>query len=257
MDLREIPNQLARRHPWEVARARFFTGIAIADANLESGPAWAVLDAGAGDGFVAAGLVSRLPSGSQIVCFDEHYTDADLARFQPDALPGMRFSRDRPARRFDLVLLLDVLEHVEDDVGFLTRLVSENLAAGGRVLISVPAWPSLYTEHDRALLHHRRYTPATCRALIASAGLDVIRDGGLFHALLPVRAVSALREAVGRRIGRTPRVQAHVGHWDGGPLLSAIVERALFADNALSRRLARLGIALPGLSFWALCRAKA
>jgi SAM-dependent methyltransferase len=256
MDLREIPEQLGRRHPWEVARARFFSQT-LTETLTEAGSGQqprAVLDVGAGDGYLSAEVLARLPVGSEVVCVDEHYTDADLGRLGAGAARGMKFSRTVPERRFDIVLLLDVLEHVEDDVGFLRRLVIDNLAPDGVALVSVPAWPSLYTEHDRALRHHRRYTPAACRALLAAAELDVLRSGGLFHALLPIRALAAAREAVARRLGRPARAPGDLGEWRRGALFSALVERALRADNALSRRLAEVGLALPGLSFWALAR---
>ncbi len=250
MDLREIPAQLGRRHPWEVARARFFSQT-LGDDRSGRQPR-ALLDVGAGDGYLSKEVLARFPAGSEMVCVDEHYTDPDLDRLGGGAARGMRFSRVVPARRFDVVLLLDVLEHVEDDVGFLRRLVADNLAPDGVALVSVPAWPSLYTEHDRALRHHRRYRPAACRALLAAAELDVLRSGGLFHALLPVRALAAAREAVGRRLGWPARPPANLGEWRRGPLFSAVVERALRVDNAVSRRLADVGVPLPGLSFWAL-----
>lgn len=256
MDLREIPLRAGRRHPWEVTRARFFCS-ALLEAGTGGAPR-TVLDAGAGDGYVATQLADRLPPGSEVVCFDGHYSEDDLARLATGAVPGVSYTRKPPARRFDAVLLLDVLEHVAGDASFLTSVVANNLEPGpdARVLISVPAWPSLYTEHDRALLHYRRYTHEACRALITSAGLEVIRGGGLFHSLLPLRALGALGEAALRGLGRTPTAPQLLGEWKRGAILSAVVERALAADNAVSRQLARAGIALPGLSYWALCKAR-
>jgi hypothetical protein len=239
-----------------VTRARFFCSTLLEDGF--GGAARTVLEAGAGDGFVSMELAVRLPAGSELICFDRHYTSEDLARLAATAVPGVTYTRERPVHRFDAVLLLDVLEHVEDDVAFLSAMVSENLARGtaGRVLISVPAWPALYTEHDRALLHHRRYTPTACRALITAAGLEVIRGGGLFHGLLPIRALGAVREAALRRLGRAPGPPKLLGEWKAGGLVSAIVEGALAADTAISRQLARAGISLPGLSYWALCKTR-
>ncbi len=55
--------------------------------------------------------------------------------------------------------MLDVIEHVEDDVGFVRDVVDGSLAPGGWVLVSVPAYQSLFSSHDRALKHFRRYAP--------------------------------------------------------------------------------------------------
>jgi len=57
----------------------------------------------------------------------------------------------------DLILLMDVLEHIEDDEFFLRRLL-ENAATGAKVLITVPAIQCFYSEWDKVLGHYRRYT---------------------------------------------------------------------------------------------------
>ena len=59
--------------------------------------------------------------------------------------------------RFDTVVMLDVLEHIEDDLAILRRF-HEALIPGGRLVLKVPAMPSLYGAADRAVGHHRRYT---------------------------------------------------------------------------------------------------
>jgi SAM-dependent methyltransferase len=257
MDLSEMPGAPFRRHPWEVARARFFSLVAR-DAGLCSAPR-AVLDVGAGDGYLAGTLLGNLPAGSSALCFDAHYTDEDLRRFGASPPPGLTFSRQRPTGRFDLILLLDVVEHVPEDRAFVSAFVADNLAPGGAVLVSVPAWPALFSRHDEALKHYRRYRPAGCRALLAEVGLAIRRSGGLFHSLLVPRALGVAGERVLAGLGRRPAAPANLGAWRGGRALSAVLEGGLAADNALSRVLARLGPsapALPGLSFWALCEAR-
>jgi SAM-dependent methyltransferase len=250
MDLTEVPAGTFRRHPWETARARFFRAV-LADAGLLSTPR-AVLDVGAGDGFVARTLLAALPPASDVVCFDAHYQDADLRRFAEPAHTGLSFVRERPARRFDLILLLDVIEHVADDLAFLSSFVTENLAPGGSVLVSVPSWQALFSAHDEALAHFRRYSHRACRSLLAAAGLEVRREGGLFHSLVAPRALAVAREGLLARFGRQPPPPDNVGQWRGGPALTALVDAALAADNAISRGFARAGVALPGLSFWAV-----
>jgi SAM-dependent methyltransferase len=252
MDLVEVPGTAFRRHPWEVARARFFRRL-LRDAGLLQAPL-SVLDVGAGDGYLARSLMKGLPPGSAITCFDANYSDDDLSRFAAPARPGLSFVRTPPPGRFDLILLLDVMEHVEDDTALLQRLVAESLAPGGAVLVSVPAWQSLFSRHDEAMLHHRRYSPAECRALLEREGLTLRKRGGLFHTLLAPRALAVAGERLMRGLGRE-RVAAppNLGVWTGGPRLTGVLERALAADNALSHLLARLGVALPGLSLWALC----
>ena len=251
MDLKESHPGLVRRHPWEVARARFYTRV-LADAGLLDAPR-AILDVGAGDGYLARTLLDMLPTGSAIVCLDAHYTDDALRRFAVPPRPGLTFTRERPVGRFDILLLLDVLEHVDDDVGFLSGFVSQNAMPGGVVLIGVPAWPRLFARHDEALGHCRRYTPASCRALVAAAGLTVRKSGGLFHSLLVPRALGLAAERGRRLLGRPVSPPPNLGEWSGGETFSSVLERALALDNQISLALGRAGVNVPGLSFWVLC----
>lgn len=75
---------------------------------------------------------------------------------------------------FDLVTAYDVIEHVEDDVGFVREL-ARVLAPGATLAVHVPAWPSLWSGHDVALEHKRRYTRAGLKTLISGAGLRIDR----------------------------------------------------------------------------------
>lgn len=252
MDLAEVPGVSFRRHPWEVARARFFLRV-YEEAGLLARPR-TVLDAGAGDGYVARILVTALPAGSSVVCFDTGYSASDLAQYKATAPKGLSFVQEPPIGRFDVLMLLDVLEHVPDDHAFLGDLVRQNLAQGGSVVISVPAWQPLFSRHDEALKHDRRYSPAACRTLLAGAGLSVRESGGLFHSLLLPRLARAATERVLRRLGRQPDAPAHLGEWRGGHALSSVLEGALAADNAVTHALRRMKWTLPGLSFWAACK---
>ena len=61
-----------------------------------------------------------------------------------------------PGERFDAILYVDVLEHIEDDTGELER-AARHLAPGGSLVVLAPAHNSLYTPFDRAIGHYRRY----------------------------------------------------------------------------------------------------
>jgi SAM-dependent methyltransferase len=74
--------------------------------------------------------------------------------------------------RLDSVACLNVLEHIEDDLGLLRRM-QELLPTGGRVVLMVPAFMALYGPIDRNLGHYRRYTRASLRDAAAQARLGV------------------------------------------------------------------------------------
>jgi 2-polyprenyl-3-methyl-5-hydroxy-6-metoxy-1,4-benzoquinol methylase len=67
------------------------------------------------------------------------------------------------AARFDAILYIDVLEHIQDDSGELRR-ASAHLNPGGALIVLSPAHPWLFTPFDRAIGHYRRYTKASLRA---------------------------------------------------------------------------------------------
>ena len=254
MDLHELPDQPFSRHPWEIARAHFFRAL-LASRGGGDLPR-RILDVGAGDGYLASELLATMPAGTEVVCFDTNYTDAQLAK---PGKAGLSFTRERPAGPFDLILLLDVIEHVTDDRGLLAE-ASGALAEGGHVLVSVPAWGALYTKHDLFLGHHRRYRPAQLRAVVDAAGLRLEAGGGLFHSLLLVRAAQKLAE-LGRGVWTGPVLEelgsgdeAGVGRWKGGAGLTRAIGALLALDNQLSVLTASIGFHLPGLSIWALCR---
>jgi SAM-dependent methyltransferase len=72
----------------------------------------------------------------------------------------------------DLAVMLDVLEHVDDDVGAL-KAVATKLKPGARFLLTVPAMPMLWSPHDEEHHHKRRYTASSLRAVMDAAGLKI------------------------------------------------------------------------------------
>lgn len=249
----------AARHPWETARAAFF--VQLIREHLPSDRPSAVLDVGAGDGYFARRLLESLPAGSSITCLDSGYSDDVLARLAlATGNARIEFTRARPERAFDAVTMLDVIEHVADDSGFLRAISEQSLKPGGTVVISVPAHPGLYTQHDVDLGHHRRYTQQTLAELQASAQLQTVERGGLFASLLLARgAQKALELARGVRskpapAGLAEHIATDVGSWSGGAAITRAIHGVLALDATLGQRLARGGIAFPGLSVWSLSR---
>jgi SAM-dependent methyltransferase len=103
-----------------------------------------------------------------------------------------------PAGAYDLVALLDVLEHVEDDRAALAS-IARRLKPGGALLLTVPAFPWMWSAHDVVNHHQRRYTKRTLRAAIDDAGLSA-RFVGYFNSVLFPAAAGA--RLVGRLTGK-------------------------------------------------------
>ncbi|HEX2084319.1 MAG TPA: class I SAM-dependent methyltransferase [Solirubrobacteraceae bacterium] len=141
---------------------------------------------------------------------------------------------------FDLLLATDVLEHVDDDVAALREL-RRVAAPGALLLVTVPAHPRLWSAHDEALHHRRRYRRAELLARVRAAGWEPVVTTWWNAFLLPPIAAARLvrRRSGGTDHGRTPA-------WADGLLRLPL---------ALEARLVGRGLRLPaGVSLALACR---
>lgn len=97
---------------------------------------------------------------------------------------------------YDLIASLDVVEHVEDDRAAL-RSMADRLTPNGRLLITVPAHPWMWSAHDVVNHHHRRYTRASLTAAIREAGLKVEMMSSLNSLLFPLAAAARIAGRIG------------------------------------------------------------
>jgi SAM-dependent methyltransferase len=104
-----------------------------------------------------------------------------------------------PDRTYHLIALLDVLEHVDEDRAALERIATK-LAPEGRILVTVPAYSWMWSAHDIAHHHKRRYSKQALRGVVEAAGLRAVRLGYFNSLLFPVAAVVRI---AGNVLGRT------------------------------------------------------
>ena len=162
-------SDIVARHPWWAAR----TDIVLAlletlkirpPANiLEAGCGWGtnleVLEAA---GFRVTGLDISRRALDRLDRPDRQLIEADLSQGLPAALPA-----------YDCVLALDVIEHIDDDSQAMRELRRLSTTEG-RLIVSVPALPELYSEFDEVQGHRRRYTAQSLRRCLEEAGLEVL-----------------------------------------------------------------------------------
>lgn len=161
------------------------------------GVAGEVLDVGAGSGFFSRALLAGTgASGS--TCVDPGYpTDSD----ERVAGKPLRFRRTVAASDATLVLMMDVIEHVEDDRALVAEYVAK-VASGTRFVITVPAFMWLWSGHDVFLEHYRRYTVAQAEGVLRDAGLRIDHGHYFYGAVLPL--VAGVRLAKRLTAGREP-----------------------------------------------------
>jgi len=246
MDLSERSKDHSARHPWEIARLDFFNRL-LRQCGAESTRRW--LDVGSGDAWFAKSLRETLDPSSEITCWDIYYSEEDL--IGAESVPGIRLTNLRPTDKFDGILMMDVVEHVEDDLGFISDIVNNCLSDSGWILVSVPAYQNLFTNHDRTLRHFRRYSPGQCRQVLTATGMMIVAEGGVFHSLLVPRYLQSLLE----KVSSSNQDTSGVGSWRHGPVVTSLVTALLRAECRLSLLFGRQKrFVVPGLSYWAFCR---
>ncbi|MGL4573382.1 MAG: class I SAM-dependent methyltransferase [Burkholderiaceae bacterium] len=144
--------------------------------------------------------------------------------------------------RFDLVCMFDVLEHIEEDVATL-RALHARLAPGGRVVLTVPAHPWLWSPHDVFLHHKRRYPKAELQEKIIACGFEIDKLSYFNMALFPVSVLVRLKDRV---LGATQS--------SGTGLPPAPLNALMMQVFAVERHvLARMNLPF-GLSLLCVCR---
>lgn len=200
--------ELDSEHWWYVARRRILADL-VARKVKPPRPA-RILEIGCGTGhnlpmLQAFGEVeaAELDAAARVLA------SRRLGRPVHDAaLPALA---DQIEGRFDLIALLDVLEHVEDDAGAL-KAIMRMMHPGGALLLTVPANPWMWTAHDAVHHHHRRYRKRQIAALASAAGFrtELLSP---FNTLLfpPIAAVRALGKLTGKEESddRLPSMQVN------------------------------------------------
>jgi SAM-dependent methyltransferase len=135
---------------------------------------------------------------------------------------------------FGLVVALDVLEHLDDPMA-AAREFRRALRPGGRLLVTVPAYQWLWSSHDVALGHRRRYTRHPLRTLLQGAGFEVDICSYVMSTALPPAALMRLLERIPGR--RRHDEEAESGYVDVPGWLNAILSRLVALDGHLVGRL--------------------
>jgi len=177
----EILYQVEETHWWHTARRNI-----VLDWIHQSYPGrsdLAILDAGCGTGLMLQQM-QQLGHAEGVDISDEALDfcrKRGLANVQRADLLELPFAEGT----FDLVTALDVLEHLDDDVGGL-REMRRVLKPGGRLFIFAPAHKWLWSLQDEVSHHKRRYTARTLRETVRQSGLEIDRQSYVSMFLLPV-----------------------------------------------------------------------
>jgi SAM-dependent methyltransferase len=187
--------ELDQRHWWFTARRRILDGLIERVARPPKDAR--ILELGAGTGHNLA-MLSRFGrvEASELDPIARKLAGERLGReVEEAALPDLSMF---PADSYDLIALLDVLEHVPDDKASLAAIMTR-LKPGGALLLTVPANPWMWSAHDVAHHHHRRYRKEEIARLAKEAGYE-IELLSPFNSLLfaPIAAVRLAGKLTGK-----------------------------------------------------------
>lgn len=228
-------------HWWFAGRRRIIRSVLGQSLPARASPARRILDVGCGTGTNLAllrdfGAVEGVDSELAAVEFCHRQGESAVRH-----APGSRLPY--PTAQFDLVTLLDVIEHVPDDFSLLDE-ARRVLVPGGRVLVTVPAYSWMWGAQDRIAHHYRRYTRPGLLDSIARAGFEPLRST-YFNTLLfpPIAGVRLARRLWPAR--DDPRSDFELNH--PGPL-NTLLTRVFALEASMVRRASLpFGVSILGL----------
>jgi len=212
----------------DIGRHWYYRSKAAALRRMVGGlKAQRLLDVGAGSGFFSRHLL-RQAGAQSALCVDIGY---ERDRDESEAGKPVLYRRDCQATDCDLVLMMDVLEHVDDDTG-LVRHYAAKVPPGAHFLVTVPAFRFLWSGHDVFLEHKRRYTLSEIEQTLREAGLEVVKGAYYFGLVFPLAA--AVRLATRGDTQPRSSLKKHGALTNGLLAAACTAELPLFPINRLA-----------------------
>ena len=190
-----------------------------------------ILDVGAGSGFFSRNLLANTKA-QEAKCIDPNYIEE-----RDELLDGkvMKFRRKCDVTDADLLLMMDVLEHVKDDFSLLDEYIKK-IPTGAYLIVTVPAFRFLWSSHDEFLGHFRRYTLKQTVDLLENAGLEIEQKCYFFGLVFPLAVLRRLFGKISFKSGNVPQsdLKQHSTFANGLLRLLCWLELPLFRFNRLA-----------------------
>ncbi|WNM19666.1 methyltransferase domain-containing protein [Flavobacterium capsici] len=235
------------RHPWETSRKNVLHSF-LKQSKIEF-PIERIVDIGSGDAYVIHTLVQK-NLAREYYAIDTAYTPEVIEQLKVNNNNSqvvyfkdlIEFQKTIISKKRTLFLCMDVLEHLEDEKIILDYLESKD---ENYFFFAVPAFQSVFSSHDVLLGHYRRYTLAQLNNLLEKNQFSIIDKGYYFTSLLLFRKLDKLLKNDKKE---------SIDNWEAGKTKTNLINSILSFDFKLSLFLKKIGITIPGLSAYCLCK---
>lgn len=209
------------QHWWSVGRRAILRSVL---ESMSIPPNASILEVGAGTG----GNISMLQDFGSVTALEGNPNGLKYLKNHKDItilegyLPNVSMLE---GKQFDLIVLFDVLEHIENDRQALV-ILKEHLKDNGQMLFSVPAYPILWSDHDVLNNHFRRYKKSTLTQVFKDTALNIKRISYFNFFLFPVIALV-------RSVHNLFKMQGHNQEKIPGPFINALLARLFGSERYL------------------------
>ena len=226
MDLIECKDTEINRHPWELSRVESLIKEVKKYHNGKS-----ILDIGCGDSYFDYILMNEINDIDKFYGIDIFAKD-DIKDGNYYLVNDYKKLKNK---KFDTILMFDVLEHIEDDSDFLKNTVNKLLKNDGKIIMTVPAYQSLFSKHDEELKHYRRYNIKMIKDVCKKSGFKIINYHYFYASLVFVRIITKLLNKDNK-----------VNEWnkDSNHILTKFMKGVLNIDYSVCKKMNKLSFGL-------------
>ena len=235
-----------KRHPWEISRRDVL--FKLLKSSKITFPVKRIVDIGGGDAFIINEIYKQ-NLAEEYFTIDTAYSPEIISQLKANYGESkiqyvqnlMDYLANFPSEENTLFLCMDVLEHLENENEILNYLTQKN----NYFLFAVPAFQSVFSNHDVLLGHYRRYNLKQLQNVLKQHHFQIQDKGYYFTSLLLVRWMERIFNK---------NKKASIDNWTGSSMTSKLITSVLQLDFGFTHLLQKFGIRMYGLSCYCICK---
>ncbi|MDR3124501.1 MAG: class I SAM-dependent methyltransferase [Endomicrobium sp.] len=229
-------SKVVNQHPWKLSREECVLNV-LKKRNLHN-----VADIGVNDMFYTK-KVKDFADGN-VYGVDIFFPEDGMMKSGINCINDVKKLAEN---ELDCVIMMDVLEHIQDDMSFFNIVVNK-LKPGGTILITVPAYQFLFSAHDVKSQHYRRYDRKQLLKLLQRDDLKIEKIHYFYTSLFLIRLLNVIL--------KKDNFKGNEDKWSYSQkhIITVSVKAILNIDIFINKIFDKIFIHLPGLSLLAICK---